>query len=554
METRAKSDAYFVQYQKQQHGDRANTWIEHISNLDIDHAPSFVRQTNLVCTLGDLWDTDEKIDQMIKSGMNILRLNLSMGSKEKYAEVIRRVRQLEKSYGHNPAVGIALDLSAPPVRTGLINGSVDNFVVVQTGQIIQLSISDEYEDKSSNSVIWISSNYFPTLIQCVAIGDRIYIDEGMISLIVRDIKIDGITCLVEQGGEVGSYKRVQLPSERLYEKTFDTTYKSDLEFAVQCQVDYVFTGYASNANQVAQAKNILGKDILLFSKIETKESIKNLNDIMLYSDGIIIGRGPLSLCYPNEKVFQIQKQIIAACNILHKPVFVITHLLESMRFKPRATRAEISDIANAVLDGADGLILTVETSRGMFPKESLTVLHKTCREAEAAVFHEKFWIDLKAAREIRGLSYIDAGYIAGLAAVEASSTSNASAIFVITTSGRSALTIASFHPSCPVIAIMRRPEVARKCHSIRGIHPFVFTGEKLSEWSNDMDERLNAALNFAKKRKFVGNGDQIIVVTGQEAGSGFTNTVRIFQVSSDGNPLSVVNSKPSFENAGDWTQ
>ncbi|CAH8521799.1 unnamed protein product [Heterobilharzia americana] len=317
-------------------------------------------------------------------------------------------------------------------------------------------------------------------------------------------------------------------------------------WSLRSSVRLCLYGYTSNASQVAQAKNVLGNEILLFAKIETKESIKNLGDIIAHSDGIIIGRGSLSLCYPNEKVFHIQKQIIAMCNILHKPVFVITHLLESMRFKPRATRAEISDIANAVLDGADGLILTVETSKGLFPKESLTVLHKTCREAESAVFHEKFWIDLKTAREIRGLSPMDPGYFACLAAVEASGTSNASAIFVITTSGRSAWAIASFRPSCPVIAIMRRPEIARRCHSIRGIHPFVFTGEKLPDWSKDMDQRLNAALQFAKTRGFVGDGDQIIVVTGQEAGSGSTNTVRIFEVPSNNCSLFMVRSQPSL--------
>ncbi|CAH8498963.1 unnamed protein product [Schistosoma turkestanicum] len=546
MELKVPSDTYMTQHQQQQHLSHARSWLQHIGSQSIDRAPFFVRHTTLVCTLGDLWDSDEKLDQMIKGGMNILRLNLSMGTKEKYAEVIRRVRSLEKSYGHNPSVGIALDLSAPPVRTGLVNGSIDGVVILQKGQMVKLTIDDKYKDNTTSSIIWINSQYFPSILHSIATGDRIYIDDGMIPLIVHDVEIDNINCSVEQGGEVGSYKRVQFPCERMYEETFDNIYKSDLEFAVQCQVDYIFTGYTTNVNHIIQAKNILGKDILLFAKIETKESFKNLDDIMTYSDGIIIGRGNLSLCYPNERVFQIQKQIIAKCNIYQKPVFVITQLLESMRFKPRATRAEISDVANAVLDGADGLILTVETSKGLFFSESLTVLHKTCREAESTIFHERFWIDLKAAREMRGLSPCDPAYFACLAAVEAATTSNSSAILVVTTSGHSALAIASFHPSCPVVAIMRRPEIARKCHSIRGIHPFVYTGEKLSEWSDDMDARLNAAVDFAKMRGFINPGDQIIVVTGQKAGSGSTNTVRICKVPPKDVPLSVVKSQPSF--------
>ncbi|KAF8564031.1 hypothetical protein P879_08808 [Paragonimus westermani] len=535
--------AYYHQLQQQQYIRHARTQLEHVSQLDIDHDAVFVRHTTTVCTLGDLWNTDEKITTMIKDGMNILRLNLSMASYDYYADVIRRVRAIERALNYRPVVAIALDISAPPVRTGLIQNNVDAVVTLNDGQIVKLTLDTDLKNSTSDTLIFIDTQYFPTFIHCVKPGDRIHLDDGMLTLIVRELGLDSITCLVEQGGDLGSWKRVDLPNGRVYHQTFETAYMRDLAFAVESKVDYVFTGYACNARQLLQAKSILGDNIRVFAKVESRDAVKNLNELMEVADGIIVGRQGLGLVYPTEKIFQLQKQIIGKCNIVHKPVFVISQLLESMRFKPRPTRAEVSDVANAVLDGADGLVLTVETSRGLFPKEALHVLHMICREAESAIFHKRFVADVQAARDARGLSPLDPAYLSALAAVEAANSSNTSAIFVVTTTGRSASAIAAFRPSCPVVPIMRRPEVARLCHSFRGLHPFVHTNEKLEDWSRDMDARLNAAMKYALSRGFVALGDQVVVVTGWKAGTGATNTVRVLELPRDGRPISIVNSQ-----------
>ncbi|KAF7256229.1 hypothetical protein EG68_06496 [Paragonimus skrjabini miyazakii] len=502
--------AYYHQLQQQQYIRQARTQLEHVSQLDIDHDAVFVRHTTTVCTLGDLWNTDEKITTMIKDGMNILRLNLSMASYDYYADVILRVRAIERALNYQPVVAIALDISAPPVRTGLIQNNVEAVVTLNDGQIVKLTLDTDLKNSTSDTLIFIDTQYFPTFIHCVKPGDRIHLDDGMLTLIVRELGLDSITCLVEQGGDLGSWKRVDLPNGRVYHQTFETAYMRDLAFAVESKVDYVFTGYACNARQLLQAKSILGDEIRVFAKVESKDAVKNLNELMEVADGIIVGRQGLGLVYPTEKIFQLQKQIIGKCNIVHKPVFVISQLLESMRFKPRPTRAEVSDVANAVLDGADGLVLTVETSRGLFPKEALHVLHM--------LLLANIW-------KSPCLS------------------SNTSAIFVVTTTGRSASAIAAFRPSCPVVPIMRRPEVARLCHSFRGLHPFVHTGEKLQDWSRDMDARLNAAMNYALSRGFVALGDQVVVVTGWKAGTGATNTVRVLELPRDGRPISIVNSQ-----------
>lgn len=539
---REPTDVYLHQHQHQQNVFHARTYIEHVSKFDIDDPPAFVREVNLGCTLGDLWNTDEDIRNMIKGGMNILRLNLSMGSHDYYMDVIKRVRAIDEANNFQPVVSIALDISAPPIRTGLINNDVDAEIRLEEGHFVTLTLDEEMRDQTCAKLVYIDQQYFPTFVQYVKVGDRIFMDDGMLSLIVREVHTKNIKCLVEQGGPLGSMKRVDIQNDRVYANTFETTYMQHLEFAKISKVDFVFTGYSLTREHILLAKAKLGDDILLFAKLQTKESIRNLDEILVCSDGIIVGRNGLNLAYPCEKIFLLQKHIIAKCNIVHKPVFVISQLLESMRFKPRATRAEVTDVANAVLDGADGLILTVETSRGMFPRGSLRVLHKTCRVAETAIYHEKFLYALKCARELRGLSILEPAYLAALAAVEASTASSSSAIFVITTTGRSANTIASFRPSCPVIAVMRRPEVARMCHTFRGIHPFVFLGEKLDDWSLDMDLRLNAAIKNACKRRFISDSDTIVIVTGSIAGSGATDTVRVFKLQGCDKPSSFVNS------------
>ncbi|KAA3671957.1 pyruvate kinase [Paragonimus westermani] len=560
--------AYYHQLQQQQYIRHARTQLEHVSQLDIDHDAVFVRHTATVCTLGDLWNTDEKITTMIKDGMNILRLNLSMASYDYYADVIRRVRAIERALNYQPVVAIALDISAPPVRTGLIQNNVEAVVTLNDGQIVKLTVDTDLKNSTSDTLIFIDTQYFPTFIHCVKPGDRIHLDDGMLTLIVRELGLDNITCLVEQGGEL--------------QPMFNEVHKaiSAVGNVLICQTAESITRHLKQLT--CGIWRLLWNPKYCSHRFQPINERYSLNELMEVADGIIVGRQGLGLVYPTEKIFQLQKQIIGKCNIVHKPVFVISQLLESMRFKPRPTRAEVSDVANAVLDGADGLVLTVETSRGLFPKEALHVLHmimydvgscvislfhascssfarphftlfsffardrptqKICREAESAIFHKRFVADLQAARDARGLSPLDPAYLSALAAVEAANSSNTSAIFVVTTTGRSASAIAAFRPSCPVVPIMRRPEVARLCHSFRGLHPFVHTSEKLEDWSRDMDARLNAAMKYALSRGFVALGDQVVVVTGWKAGTGATNTVRVLELPRDGRPISIVNSQ-----------
>jgi len=232
----------------------------------------------------------------------------------------------------------------------------------------------------------------------------------------------------------------------------------------------------------------------------------------------------LGIEIPPEKVFLAQKAMIAKCNQAGKPVICATQMLESMVSKPRPTRAEGSDVANAVLDGADCVMLSGETAKGEYPLECVRTMANICKEAEAAVSHRQHFADL-VHRETE--NPLDSAHTIAIAAVEASHKCKAAAFIVITTTGRSAHHISKYRPRCPIIAVTRYAQVARQCHLYRGIIPIHYTGGVAPDWMVDVDGRVQFGINFAKKRGMIKLGDPVIIITGWKKGSGFTNTMRI---------------------------
>jgi len=268
---------------------------------------------------------------------------------------------------------------------------------------------------------------------------------------------------------------------------------------------------------------IKGTNIKIISKIENQQGMHNLDEIITASDGIMVARGDLGIEIPPEKVFLAQKAMIARCNKAGKPIICATQMLESMVKKPRPTRAEISDVANAILDGADCVMLSGETAKGEYPLECVLTMAKTCKEAEAALWHKNLFSDLVA----NNPPVLDPAHSVAIAAVEAAAKSHCAAIIVITTSGRSAHLLSKYRPRCPIIAVTRFAQTARQAHLYRGILPLIYTQPALPDWLKDVDTRVQAGLDLGKKNGFVKAGDNVVVVTGWKQGSGFTNTMRI---------------------------
>jgi pyruvate kinase len=298
----------------------------------------------------------------------------------------------------------------------------------------------------------------------------------------------------------------------------------------------IFASFIRNADGIRTLRKVLGedgKDIRIIAKIENHEGINNIDEIIAESDGIMVARGDMGIEIPPEKVFLAQKMIISKCNRAGKPVICATQMLESMVSKPRPTRAEASDVANAVLDGADCVMLSGETAKGDYPVETLQIMHHICREAEAAIYHTKYFEELQRVTP----KPTDIPHTVAIAAAQAAVSCHAGAIFLITTTGRTAGMVSQCHPQCPIFAITRSGQRARQLHLYRGVYPIHYLEDRHPDWPTDVDNRINYAINSGKERGFIRAGDFLVVVTGWKQGAGHTNTIRVITAPGSRLPL-----------------
>ncbi|EPQ18048.1 Pyruvate kinase isozyme M1 [Myotis brandtii] len=531
----------FIQTQ-QLHAAMADTFLEHMCRLDIDSPPITARNTGIICTIGPASRSVEMLKEMIKSGMNVARMNFSHGTHEYHAETIKNVRTATESFASDPIlyrpVAVALDTKGPEIRTGLIKGSGTAEVELKKGATLKITLDNAYMEKCDENTLWLD---YKNICKVVEVGSKIYVDDGLISLQVKEKGADFLITEVENGGTLGSKKGVNLPGAAVDLPAVSEKDIQDLKFGVEQNVDMVFASFIRKASDVHEVRKVLGekgKNIKIISKIENHEGVRRFDEILEASDGIMVARGDLGIEIPTEK------------------------MLESMIKKPRPTRAEGSDVANAVLDGADCIMLSGETAKGDYPLEAVRMQHLIAREAEAAMFHRQLFEELvrgsrhstdlmeamamgsiareaEAAiyhlqlfEELRRLAPItsDPTEATAVGAVEASFKCCSGAIIVLTKSGRSAHQVARYRPRAPIIAVTRNHQTARQAHLYRGIFPVVCKDPVQDAWAEDVDLRVNLAMNVGKARGFFKKGDVVIVLTGWRPGSGFTNTMRVVPV------------------------
>jgi len=514
----------------QKQAQAATTGLEHQCLLDIDAPAPLTRNTHIVCTIGPASRSVEKLEELIDAGMDICRLNFSHGDHTYHADTIRNIRQAidnkrAKKTLFKP-VALALDTKGPEIRTGLLKGGGSAIVNLVKGNKITLSLMDADKESGDIDRVWVDYKNLPKVI---AKNDLIFIDDGLISLKVLDVSINEVVCEIQNGGELGSKKGVNLPGIEVDLPAVSEKDQRDLKFGVEQGVDMVFASFIRKAADVMAVRDALGDDgsnIKIISKIENHEGVRKIDEVITASDGIMVARGDMGIEIPAEKVFLAQKMIIGRCNVIGKPVICATQMLESMVSKPRPTRAEVSDVANAVLDGADCVMLSGETAKGEYPTEAVSMMAKIARDAEGATFNKQYFDDLRSTTGITK----DWSEVIGTAVVEAAFKCNASCIIVLTRSGSSAQLIAKYRPRCPIYAITRFEQAARQCMLYRNIHPILYAEDVAPQWDEDIDNRIKHVFKSGLDRGDIKSGGMAVVVTGWQPGSGNTNSMRIVKI------------------------
>merc|ERR1712045_258565 len=519
---------------EQRKATKSTTTVDYLSGLDILSPGAPVRLSGIVCTIGPASKATDYLVNMIDTGMNIARMNFSHGSYEYHGDTIANCRAAAVKYfeerGHHPSLAIVLDTKGPEIRTGFLEGDDGRLeLTLEKGASIKITTDDAFKEKCTKETLWVDYKNIPKVLTP---GKRIFIDDGLISVVAKEMGPDYVIGEIENGGNLGSKKGCNLPGTDCDLPAVSEKDKNDLLFGVEQGVDMIFASFIRDAQGVKDIRAILGekgKNILIISKIENLQGVNNIDEIIAESDGIMVARGDMGIEIPPEKVFIAQKQLIAKCNKAGKPVICATQMLESMVKKPRPTRAEGSDVANAVLDGSDCVMLSGETAKGDYPIQCIKTMASLSREAEACLWNSRFFEEIMRSDQAHSES-MDATQTTSVSAVQASYVSHAAAIVAITTSGRTAKICAKFRPQCPIIAVTRFPQVARQMNLHRGIFPLFYKEDRLEDWTTDVEERIQFGVDFGKRNGFIKSGNLIVCITGWRKGAGSSNTIRIITV------------------------
>jgi len=508
------------------------TQVEFVSNLNMYSTSNKMRLSGIVCTIGPVSREPATLLELIENGMNVARMNFSHGTHEYHAQTMENCRTAAKMYkekhGVDPNLAIALDTKGPEIRTGLLEGDDGRKELsLKAGATIKVTTDDTFKEKCTEDVLWLD---YKNITKVMEIGKRLFIDDGLISVKCTEIGSDHFIGMIENDGNLGSKKGCNLPGTDTDLPAVSDKDKQDLLLGVAQKVDMVFASFIRNADGVKQVRDVLGeegKNIWVIPKIENQEGIKNLTEIIACSEGLMVARGDMGIEIPTEKVFIAQKAMIAECNRAGKAVICATQMLESMVKKPRPTRAEASDVANAILDGADCVMLSGETAKGDFPVICVKTMAKISKEAESCIWNERAFEDMMRAESKEKKNNFDNTSTTAISAVLASYKCKAAAIVVLTTSGTTSHIVSKYKPHCPIISVTRYPQVARQMQIFRGCIPLLYEQDKDADWMKDVDNRVQHAIDFGKRSAFIAPGDNVVVITGWKQGSGSSNTVRI---------------------------
>ena len=472
-----------------------------------------MRKTKIVCTIGPATDSREMLSKLMDAGMNVVRLNMSHGSYEEHAARIALVRKLRAEKGI--PVAIMLDTKGPEVRTKLVKGDK---VTLTPGQTFTLTTREVEGDENAVSVT------YARLPELVPAGARILIDDGLLSMTVQEVR-DGtdLVCRVTDGGALGSRKGISVPGVDLQMPSIGDKDREDILFGIREGIDLIAASFVCRAGDVLTIRKLCqdngGGHVRIFSKIENRMGVDNFDSILKVSDGIMVARGDLGVEVDMEEVPVLQKRFIHKCNVAAKPVITATQMLDSMIRNPRPTRAEASDVANAILDGTDAIMLSGETAAGRYPLEAVGAMVRIATYVEAHQTENRG--ELLRQEAMRGETARTVANAVSYSCCEMARDLEAAAIITPSNSGTTARMVARFRPACAIIA----PTPSEHAYHQLGLSYGVVPARM--EMSGDTDELIEKAVAAAEAMGCVKPGDVAIISAGVPTGvSGTTNLIK----------------------------
>jgi len=467
-----------------------------------------VRRTKIVCTIGPASEEYGTVLDLIRAGMDVARLNFSHGEHKEHAARVETIRRASEEQGKR--VGILVDTRGPEVR---IKTFLQGEVMLREGDIFTLTTEDVEGDEEKVSVTYAD---FPVDVKS---GARILLDDGMIELKAEEISGSSVKTRVIHGGRLSSRKSINLPGVSINLPSISKEDKQDIDFAIEQGVDFIAASFIRRADDVLAIRELLeqsNSDIRIIAKIENCEGVENFAEILDVTDGIMIARGDLGVEIPAEDVPLVQKRLIQSCNQAGKPVITATQMLDSMIRQPRPTRAEASDVANAIFDGTDAVMLSGETAAGAYPLEAVQTMARIAERTEIALDHKKAFAPLETPAQKTVTDSISS------ATCRAAHELGAVAIISATHSGHTARMVSKYKPKAPIIAVTPRERIATALTLTWGVYPL------LSPPTFHTDEVFNTAVSIALDAGLIKNGDLVILTAGVPVGvPGTTNFMRI---------------------------
>jgi pyruvate kinase len=467
-----------------------------------------VKRTKIVATVGPASSSEQEIRALAQHGVDVFRINFSHGTDEERLAVIATIKRLRAEL--DLPLAILQDLQGPKIRLGTFSKGP---CVLATGSVFRLTT--QKVDCSANE----ASIDYPSLDKEVKPGEPIFINDGLVRLKVREVDGDTIVTDVLKGGTLSDHKGVNFPHSDLHMQSITEKDRRDLVTGLRASVDYVALSFVRTADDVRELRTLMethGAHVPIIVKIEKWQAVQNIESIVAVSDGVMVARGDLGVEAPIEEVPLIQKRIISLCNRLGKPVITATQMLNSMVENPSPTRAEVTDVANAIFDGTDAVMLSNETAIGKFPLESVDMM---CRVIETTEKSNLFW----PAIEARGTEPAsDTSDAIAYAAVRSAQTLGAKLIVCATESGRTSILVSRYRPRAPILALTPSDQVQRRLALYFGIVPMVV------QQFESVDHILRTAVAMSCISHLARRGDKIVITAGSHAGvAGSTNLVKV---------------------------